>query len=382
MKRSFWAVLLLLAISCSNEQKIEVSGVIESGESQEIYLSEQGIGAVRPRDSATVKLDGSFKLSDKISIPKFYNLRLGGNEIVPLLLHPGDRVVISSRYPGFSSAYEIEGSIESQQILDLNRRLARTVKSIDSIQQLLASADETDVILIEELAERYNQVIKDQRKYSTGFVIENRDKMVAIYALYQRLNNQDFILNDNRDIQLLKITAEALDTIYPGSEHVMSLVANSEQMIESLYARRMQDIVARSESRTPEIRLPDPYGDSISLNAYLGKVVLLSFWASWDRLSISYNLELKNIYSAYNRLGFEIYQVSFDNELEPWMRAIQYDELPWTNVSELSYPESHVSQLFNVTELPTSYLIDKNGDIVRRNPSIRDLDILIPQLIK
>jgi len=382
MKRSIWALLLLLAISCSDEQKIEVRGNIESGESQEIYLSEQGISLIRPRDSTTVNLDGSFKLSDKISVPTFYNLRLGSYEIIPLLLHPGDRVEIKSSFPGFSAAYEVEGSIESQQILDLNRMLTRTKKSIDSIQQLLATAGEADADFIAELTEEYMQVMKAQRRYSTGFVIENRDKMVAIYALYQRLNDQDFILNENRDIQLLKITSDALDTIYPGSEHVRSLSANSKQMIETLYASQLQDIVAEAESVTPEIRLPDPYGDTIAMDAYIGKVVLLSFWASWDRPSIVYNLELKNIHSAYNRLGFEIYQVSLDNELEPWMRAIQYDELPWINVSELSFPESHVALRYNVTELPTTYLIDKNGDIVRRNPSIRDLDILIPQLIQ
>ena len=50
-------------------------------------------------------------------------------------------------------------------------------------------------------------IIQSQRRFSIQFVLEHMTSLTAIYALYQRLNNNEFVLNSNRDIQLLKITS-------------------------------------------------------------------------------------------------------------------------------------------------------------------------------
>ncbi len=113
----------------------------------------------------------------------------------------------------------------------------------------------------------------------------------------------------------------------------------------------------------------------------MGKVILLSFWASWDQPSVSHNLPLKGIYETYHSRGLEIYQVSFDNEREAWVNAIQYDELPWINVSELSYPESRVAPIYNLEELPVVFLIDRKGKIVGKNFNRIDLDRTIQRLL-
>ena len=134
-------------------------------------------------------------------------------------------------------------------------------------------------------------------------------------------------------------------------------------------------------SALPDIRLPDPYGDTIALSSLNGKVVLLSFWASWNEQSVAINHDLKSLYAKYHRNGLEIYQVSFDSELKDWVDAIQYDELPWINVSELSYPESGVAARYNVTELPAIFLIDRQGEIMGKDYDRVALERKISQLI-
>jgi peroxiredoxin len=205
--------------------------------------------------------------------------------------------------------------------------------------------------------------------------------MASIYTLYQKIDDNNFVLNENRDIQLVKITSESLDTIWPGSEHVQALKRDAANLEENLYSQRWRQVVENVESTFPEIRLPDPNGDTIALSSLKGKVILLSFWASWDQASVSHNIPLKGIYSSYHSRGLEIYQVSFDNEREAWVNAIHFDELPWVNVSELSYPESSVAHIFNLEELPVVFLIDRKGEIVGKNFNRIDLDRNIQRLL-
>jgi peroxiredoxin len=205
--------------------------------------------------------------------------------------------------------------------------------------------------------------------------------MASIYALYQKIDANNFVLNDNRDIQLVKITSQSLDTIWPDSEHVKALKMDAANLEENLLSQRLQQAIASAESSLPEIRLPDPNGDTIALTSFRGKVILLSFWASWDQASVSHNIPLRGIYDRYHSRGLEIYQVSFDNDREAWVKAIQYDELPWINVSELSYPESSVAAIYNLEELPVVFLIDRKGQIVGKNFNRIDLDRNIQRLL-
>jgi len=346
-----------------------------------IYLDEQGIGEIRQIDSVRVKKDGSFKLKDRIEHPTFYNLHTGNQQIIPLLLTPGTSAEIQADMQNFVNGYEIEGSAESSYLLEMNRKLAVTKRRIDSIQKLLQDNPDADEEFTQGLAASYDAIIEAQRRYSIQFILDHMSSMASIYALYQKIDENNFVLNENRDIQLVKITSQALDTIWPGSEHVQSLKMDAANLEENLYSQRWSQVVEIAENTFPDIRLPDPNGDTIALSSLRGKVILLSFWASWDQASVSHNLPLKGIYNTYHPRGLEVYQVSFDNEKEAWVNAIEFDELPWVNVSELSYPESRVAPIYNLEELPVVFLIDRKGQIVGKNFNRIDLDRNIQRLL-
>lgn len=346
-----------------------------------IYLDEQGVSRITAADSALIKSNERFRLTAATGHPRFYNLHMGDGVIIPLLLEPGDRLKVSTSVEGFNSAYSLEGSGESQKLFELNQKLAETRRKIDSLQKEMRAAADPDEAFQAAIGEKYREIIESQRRYSISHILNNMTSMTSIYALYQKINDADFVLNENRDIQMLKITAAALDTLYPESEHVRALKQNAAQLEQELYSRRWQDFMSNAESSIPDIRLPDAYGDTVSLSGLNGNVVLLSFWASWNAESVDLNLDLKNLYLRYHDRGFEIFQVSFDNVPGDWMEAIEFDELPWINVSELSYPESYVAGLYNVQEIPTTFLIDREGKIIGRDHSLADLRVLIPRLL-
>ena len=131
----------------------------------------------------------------------------------------------------------------------------------------------------------------------------------------------------------------------------------------------------------PAVELEDINGNIRKLTSLKGKYVLLSFWASWSEDCIEQNLRLKEVYNQYRRKNFEILQVSFDNSPEEWKRAIHFDELPWINVIDPSFPNSVIAANFNIQHLPANYLIDKdNITILDKNLSPDQLRIRLSEL--
>ncbi len=345
-----------------------------------IYLDEQGIGEIRKVDSTRLKKDGRFALKDRIEIPTFYNLHLGNQHMITLLLHPGETAEIMTEKDGFADNYELSGSPESRYLQDLNRRMARTRKSLDSLAAVVADPDFNETGLPGIQAAR-QEIIQAQRRSTIEFILTHLNSIVSIYALYQKMDDENYVLNTNRDIQLYKITGMTLDTLYPESEYVQSLMQDAANLEQALKSRQWQEVLEAVPTSFPDIRLPDTGGDTLALSSLNGKVILLSFWASWNEESVVLNQDFKRLYNKYHDRGLEIYQVSFDNEKDRWVNAIKYDELPWINVSELSYPESTVAALYNVTELPTFFLLDREGGITGKNYERIALDRKISELI-
>jgi peroxiredoxin len=130
-----------------------------------------------------------------------------------------------------------------------------------------------------------------------------------------------------------------------------------------------------------DLTIPDRDGNEITLSSLRGKVVLVSFWASGHPNSVQAMLQLKSTYNTYHNRGFEVYAISLDNNKVDWMSAVDFNEFDWINVSELSFPNSTAALLYNVTSLPSTFLINRDGDIVAKNLIGRDLNTWLDNLI-
>jgi hypothetical protein len=183
-------------------------------------------------------------------------------------------------------------------------------------------------------------------------------------ALYQEIRPEIYLFNKTRDIQFYKIVRDSLKIRYPKSKHVIVLDNNTEKMLREYKSKKLLSLVKPGEYRLPEIALPDSKGDTVNLLSLKGKYVLLSFWASWNEESITENIKLKDIYNKYNKMGFEIYQVSFDKSIANWIKAINFDELPWLNVCDTAFPNSTAALKYNVQDIPYNYLLDKDMETI------------------
>ena len=130
-----------------------------------------------------------------------------------------------------------------------------------------------------------------------------------------------------------------------------------------------------------EIALYDLAGNMHKLSdiATANKTVLLDFTAYALEYSPAYNIRLNEIYDQYHNKGLEIYQVSFDTDLNRWQTVA--DNLPWVCVHEADNVQSHLVTLYDIQSLPTCYIIANNGTQLIRPESLDDLIAKLAQIM-
>ena len=117
----------------------------------------------------------------------------------------------------------------------------------------------------------------------------------------------------------------------------------------------------------PDFTQNSPDGKPIKLSELRGKVVLVDFWASWCGPCRRENPNVVKMYNKYKDQGFEILGVSLDKQKGAWLKAIKKDQLTWPHVSDLRGWKNEVAQLYSVTSVPATVLLDQEGRIIARN---------------
>lgn len=135
-------------------------------------------------------------------------------------------------------------------------------------------------------------------------------------------------------------------------------------------------------STSPEIALKDVNGNEVRLSSLKGHVVLIDFWASWCGPCRKTNKFLVNVYPKLKARGFEIYGISIDDDKSSWKSAIAADRINWLQVNEGGGWEAPVASEWKIDQIPTSYLLDKNGKIIARDLDGHQLERAVNKLLK
>src|SRR5436190_5298389 len=152
-------------------------------------------------------------------------------------------------------------------------------------------------------------------------------------------------------------------------------------LLAGIFSYGKQEVPNIADPRL-QIRLPDAKGDSVALASLKGKVVLLDFWASWCLPCRAANKKLVKIYDKYKAQGFEIYSVSVDDEKRDWVKAVEKDKITWLQVNDPRSWGAQSAVNWNISVLPSTFLINKNGDVVVIDPEEKKLETAIKNLLQ
>lgn len=376
-------LLALAGLSC-NSTRTEISGVISQGVDIRLTLERLDVNRTTLVDSVRTAKDGSFSFKLGLEEPELFILKDGQGALINLLVFPGDRISVSSSTKAFGSGYEVKGSEESAGIRMLVEHLQQTRHTLDSLRTVAGSIGDPDNPQFELVRNTYAQAIIKQKRFTISYLVEHLGSLSSVYALYQKYDNETLVLNQENDLQYFKAVADSLEKVYPNSSLTVSLRADidrREAAFEETSKLNSLLEMANEVSGMLDLSIPDRDGNEISLSSLKGNVVLVSFWASGNSPSIQALLQLQSTYNKYHDRGFEVYAISMDNNKINWMNAIDFNEFNWINVSELSFPESKAALLYNITQLPTNFLINREGDIVGSNLYGRNLETWLDNLI-
>jgi len=107
-------------------------------------------------------------------------------------------------------------------------------------------------------------------------------------------------------------------------------------------------------------------------------VVIVDFTAYQTEFSPAHNIQINEVYSKYKG-AIEVYQVSFDTDIHAWKNAAT--NLPWICVRDDKYINSPLLSRYNVQGFPTTYIMNKNGEIVKRMTASDNLAAEVQKLL-
>ena len=129
--------------------------------------------------------------------------------------------------------------------------------------------------------------------------------------------------------------------------------------------------------------LPD--GKSFKLSDLKGQYVFIDFWGSWCGPCIQEAPDLIALYEKYHGAafktaeGFTIVSVAVEKDRERWLRAINRLGLVWPYhiidpSSSLRFFNSPIANEYGVKQVPTTFLVNENGQIEGVNMTIEQID--------
>jgi len=383
MKRTLFLLALVLIFSgCNDKNKFAVNGVIRNSKEKYIYLNRLDVDTPVLIDSAKISRKGTFRLKVKSTGADFFQLGFSKKNFITLLAVPGEKIKLDFSGQNLFENYWVEGSAGSEKLRTLDLVLIETKRKLDSLTSVYKNASKEPGFDVRGplFETEYNELVKAQRMKNIEFILANINSLASIKALYQRLNDETYVLYEPRDVQYLKIVSDSLTRHYPNSKQVQALARDFEKELNSLKISEIEQMSKNLPKTVLDPDLVNIAGKRVALSSLKGKYVLLAFWSVQSKDCIEENLQFKELYKLYNKKGLEIYQINLDENETAWKAAVRYDELPWINTREDDPKNPKNAILFNVKIVPSNYLFDKESRIIASDLHGRALELKLEQL--
>lgn len=349
---SIYLLVLLIGISsCQSEgEGIKISGKVDNkvaGETIVIYRLETD--GIKPLDTIKVADNGTFETYLKPSEPSFYQLNFFKRQKANLILD-GTETEVVIKLDGNSPNGEVivEGSPHTTYLKQLDGLVGDYKQDVQELNQEAIQARMNDnQERLKELTDNYYRLVNESQANIKTFIWNITPSIAAIYGLQS--------LNMEENVSFFDSVATRFNEQLP--DHVLT-----KDLVKQIEDIRKLAI----GSPAPEISLPTPDGEVLTLSSLRGNYVLIDFWAAWCKPCRQENPNVVKVYKEYADENFEILGVSLDRTREAWVNAIQQDGLPWKHVSDLQYFNSEAAADYRIEAIPATYLIDPEGNIIAK----------------
>ena len=349
MKNLLIALLLLPSLLFAQSKGFVVNGNIKGiadGAARLVSAQDQNMSIA----NGDVK-DGIFTLSGTLPEPGLYFLVLQGEQPIYLYVE-NSPIQISGTKAGIKTL-KIEGSAAHKDFDQFqkvfNPLFAELNVSATNLQQAGNKNKEAEM-------RRYDSLVKRVHTEVKSFVTQKKSSYVSPFVVLvtSQLTEDPTVLKAYLDMMDAPVRASAM------GRNLQQVIANAS--------------IGAIGTPAMDFTQNDTEGKPVSLASFKGKYVLIDFWASWCRPCRQENPNVVKAFNKFKSKNFTVLGVSLDQDKAAWVKAIEKDNLTWTQVSDLLAWNNAVAQMYRVQSIPQNFLIDPDGKIIAKDLRGEDLE--------
>ncbi|PWG78159.1 TlpA disulfide reductase family protein [Pararcticibacter amylolyticus] len=355
---SFVLCPFLLPAQNAFEIKAKVDGLRDSDKVYLVY----NVNDQQRTDSANVK-NGSFSFKGAIQYPEAASLFLNKNPYVKkqekgenidymrFYIEPVKMTFLAS---DSLKNTKISGSRVNADYTVLKSMLEPTNKKFSELNKeyyALPAEKQKDKTIFDSLVRREKAIVREMNLAYLDFAGKHPNSYISLISLQSIAAEADF--SEQAGIALRNLSSSLKQT---------PLAKDISTLLEAPKNTQVGKAAMDFTQNTPD-------GKPVKLSDFKGQYVLLDFWASWCGPCREENPTVVAAFNKYRGKGFTVLGVSLDSpgQKEAWIKAIETDQLAWTQVSDLKGWNNGAAKMYGVRGIPANFLIDPAGKIIARN---------------
>jgi peroxiredoxin len=353
---------ILFLSSCGGEVVYRIEGKLDNLENQTIYVvfeSENGSLA----DTVVCEKPGQFTIEQLQD--GFHQATLffeNKSSWFTVYLEPGVQVAVSGdvHYPVLLRA---KGGELNNELSAIRKKMAPLLKEQADLFAVLNKRSETMSADRYEASSKLTNVNHQLSEIAFAYIQAHPSEQASVVLMQTFFVNPD----DTRKLDELLIALDpALKDFY--------LVKELEQ-----YSVRAKRTALGAEA--PGFTVKNVYGQPVALDSFPNKYILLTFTAPWCDMCQTDELYLDELETLYTKDDLEQLLISLDDDMEGVHQLLAKDSIRWNLVTDSAGQATRLVDLYNVTALPSCFLIDEEGRIILKTASGIEVKQTLEKLI-
>lgn len=324
--------------------------------------------------SFTTKIKkGKFTILGKIPHPMRGYLILNGSLISDdIFIEFGKQQVYfdATTKKSFYQSMKVTGSSVNDEFINKYQKLLQPFydeldncyETLDSLNKLFT--DEKSDIIFAEPCKNFDMAVRNLDSVKRSYILKHSSSYVSLWGLYTSIWS----------IDNLEFVAESFDFIDSRVKNSIlgKWMRKRIEVQKAFFNGKLFPVMIISDSIEKRIPIQE---------AIKGKFTLVDFWFSHCGPCIAQFPAMRKLYAKYKDVGFDVIGISIDNTAnkQDWVNAIKKHDLKWKQYWDADGKEAG---RFMFDTYPTSFLLDSNGRIIKKNIILEELEILLAENLK